>query len=74
MLVLDTMLRRYDISCCLVYGIQIADDYVFTTQTPQKAIAFYDEKVKGLDANLVELEKIVQGKNSQLRVVEEGKF
>lgn len=48
--------------------------FFFTTQTPQNAIAFYDEKVKGLDANLVELEKIVQGKNSQLRVVEEGKF
>jgi prefoldin alpha subunit len=47
---------------------------IFTTQTPQKAIAFYDDKVKGLDANLHELEKIVQGKNSQLRVVEEGRF
>lgn len=43
-------------------------------QTPAKAVAFYDDKVKGLDANLQELEKIVQGKNSQLRIVEESKF
>ncbi|KAJ5656048.1 hypothetical protein N7507_007998 [Penicillium longicatenatum] len=43
----------------------------YVEKTPQKAIAFYDDKVKGLDANLHELEKIVQGKNSQLRVVEE---
>ncbi|KAJ5777315.1 hypothetical protein N7520_000561 [Penicillium odoratum] len=43
----------------------------YVEKTPKKAIAFYDDKVKGLDANLVELEKIVQGKNSQLRVVEE---
>ncbi|KAJ5279778.1 hypothetical protein N7478_005150 [Penicillium angulare] len=40
-------------------------------QTPEKAIAFYNDKVKGLDENLVELEKIVQAKNSQLRIVEE---
>lgn len=74
MLVLDTMLRRYDNECGWFYGISMSDNYLFTTQTPQKAVAFYDDKVKGLDANLVELEKIVQGKNSQLRVVEEGKF
>lgn len=41
-------------------------------QAPSKAIAFYDDKVKGLDANLQELEKIVSGKSQQLRVVEEG--
>lgn len=43
-------------------------------QTPEKAVAFYTDKVKGLDANLQELEKIVQSKSSQLRVVEESKF
>lgn len=43
-------------------------------QTPSKAIAFYDDKVKGLDANLQELEKIVSGKSQQLRVVEEGEL
>lgn len=42
-------------------------------QTPEKAVAFYTDKVKGLDSNLQELEKIVQSKSSQLRVVEESK-
>lgn len=41
-------------------------------QTAPKAIAFYDVKVKGLEANLQELEKIVQTKSSQLRIVEES--
>ncbi|KAJ5152085.1 hypothetical protein N7492_010380 [Penicillium capsulatum] len=43
----------------------------YVEKTPAKAAAFYDDKVKGLDSNLQELEKIVQGKSSQLRVVEE---
>lgn len=43
-------------------------------QTPEKAVAFYNDKVNGLDGNLQELEKIVQSKSSQLRVVEESKF
>ncbi|KAJ5378921.1 hypothetical protein N7509_012040 [Penicillium cosmopolitanum] len=43
----------------------------YIEKTPPKAIAFYDDKVKGLDANLQELEKIVSGKSQQLRVVEE---
>ncbi|KAJ5827229.1 Prefoldin, partial [Penicillium robsamsonii] len=43
----------------------------YVEKTAPKAIAFYDEKVKGLEANLQELEKIVQTKSSQLRVVEE---
>lgn len=43
-------------------------------QTAPKAVAFYNEKVKGLDQNLQELEKIVQAKSTQLRVVEESKF
>jgi prefoldin alpha subunit len=33
---------------------------------------FYEDKVKGLDANLQELEKIVQEKNTHLRVTEES--
>ncbi|KXG46804.1 Prefoldin [Penicillium griseofulvum] len=43
----------------------------YVEKTAPKAIAFYDDKVKGLEANLQELEKIVQTKSSQLRVVEE---
>ncbi|KAJ5246792.1 hypothetical protein N7468_001775 [Penicillium chermesinum] len=43
----------------------------YVEKTPEKATAFYEDKVKGLDANLQELEKIVQGKSSQLRVTEE---
>lgn len=46
----------------------------FSLQTPEKAVAFYNDKVNGLDGNLQELEKIVQSKSSQLRVVEESKF
>jgi len=38
------------------------------------AVEFYDDKVKGLEANLQELEKIVQAKSTQLRVVEESEF
>lgn len=45
-----------------------------SVQTPEKALAFYDDKVNGLDGNLQELEKIVQSKSSQLRVVEESRF
>lgn len=47
-----------------------ADDFFF--QTAPKAVAFYGEKVKGLEANLQELEKIVQTKSSQLRITEES--
>ncbi|CAI7646573.1 unnamed protein product [Penicillium manginii] len=43
----------------------------YIEKTAPKAIAFYEDKVKGLDANLQELEKIVSGKSQQLRVVEE---
>lgn len=43
-------------------------------QTHDKAVAFYDDKVKGLDSNLQELEKVVSNKSSQLRVVEEGEL
>ena len=50
----------------------LADNSFF--QTAPKAIAFYDDKVKGLEANLQELEKIVQTKSSQLRIVEESEL
>jgi hypothetical protein len=42
-------------------------------QTHDKAVAFYDDKVKSLDTNLQDLEKVVSSKSQQLRVVEEGK-
>ena len=41
-------------------------------QTTDKAITFYTEKAKNLDSNLQDLEKIVHGKSTQLRAVEEG--
>ena len=50
----------------------VADYYCFFLQTPAKAIEFYDQKVKELDTNLTELEKVVQTKSSQQRVFEEG--
>ncbi|TQB68498.1 subunit of tubulin prefoldin [Monascus purpureus] len=43
----------------------------YVEKTAAKAIEFYDDKVKGLDSNLLDLEKIVQGKSTQLRAVEE---
>ncbi|KAJ5576678.1 Prefoldin [Penicillium sp. DV-2018c] len=43
----------------------------YVEKTAPKAVAFYNEKVTGLEANLQELEKIVQTKSTQLRVVEE---
>lgn len=42
-------------------------------KTHDKAVAFYDDKVKSLDTNLQDLEKVVSSKSQQLRVVEEGK-
>lgn len=57
-----------------VVGIGPADDLSFFFQTAPKAIAFYDVKIKGLEANLQELEKIVQTKSSQLRIVEESEL
>lgn len=69
------MLKRYVVAglylAMSVVGIGRADDLCFF-QTAPKAIAFYDVKVKGLEANLQELEKIVQTKSSQLRIVEES--
>ncbi|PLB37460.1 prefoldin subunit 5 [Aspergillus candidus] len=44
----------------------------YVEKTPAKAIAFYDDKVKVLEANLTELEKIVQTKSQQQRLFEEA--
>jgi prefoldin alpha subunit len=62
-----------DMSGCVGELVNGADD-LFFVQTAPKAVAFYDDKVKGLDANLQELEKIVQTKSSQLRIVEESEL
>jgi len=42
------------------------------SQTPKAAREFYTAKVEELGKNLQELEGIVQQKNGQLRVVEDG--
>lgn len=55
------------------FSMRTSEADYYHVQTPEKAIAFYTDKVKGLDTNLQELEKIVQSKSSQLRVVEESK-
>ncbi|KAA8652046.1 hypothetical protein EYZ11_004175 [Aspergillus tanneri] len=44
----------------------------YVEKTAQKAIEFYDEKIKTLEANLLELEKIVQTKSSQQRLFEDA--
>ncbi|OJJ49707.1 hypothetical protein ASPZODRAFT_128217 [Penicilliopsis zonata CBS 506.65] len=43
----------------------------YVEKTTAKAIDFYNGKVKDLEANLQDLEKIVQGKSTHLRVVED---
>lgn len=43
-----------------------------TMQTPSDAREFYSRKVEELGKNLVDLEKIVQGKQGNLSVVEDG--
>jgi prefoldin alpha subunit len=48
--------------------------FALLQQTAPKAIEFYEEKVKGLETNCVELEKIVQTKSGQLRLFEDGKY
>ena len=42
-------------------------------QTTAKAIEFYNGKIKVLDSNLKDLAKVVQGKDVQLRAIEDGK-
>jgi len=44
------------------------------SQTPKAAREFYTAKVEELGKNLQELEGIVQQKNGQLRIVEDGEF
>ncbi|CAG8109266.1 unnamed protein product [Penicillium olsonii] len=46
----------------------------YVEKTTAKAEEFYNAKVKDLETNLGELEKIVQTKSTQLRVVEESKL
>lgn len=41
-------------------------------QDTKSAATFYEEKIKELGGNVSDLEKIVQGKTQNLRVVEEG--
>ena len=41
-------------------------------QTTAKAIEFYNKKVKELEANITDLEKIVQGKSTNLKIIEDG--
>jgi hypothetical protein len=43
-------------------------------QTTAKATEFYNAKVKDLEANLTDLEKILQGKSGNLRVIEDSMF
>ena len=43
-----------------------------TPQTPPAAREFYARKVEELGKNLLDLEKIVQGKQGNLGVVEDG--
>lgn len=41
-------------------------------QTTAKATEFYNTKIKGLENNLKDLAKVVQGKDVQLRAIEDG--
>ena len=41
-------------------------------QTTTKAIEFYNAKVKDLEANIQDLEKIVHTKSGNLRAIEDG--
>ena len=52
-------------------GIDNANTVGFV-QTTTKAIEFYDAKVKDLEANIQDLEKIVHTKSSNLRAIEDG--
>ncbi|KAE8355586.1 Prefoldin [Aspergillus coremiiformis] len=44
----------------------------YVEKTAQKATEFYEDKIKGLESNLTELEKIVQTKSSQQRLFEDA--
>jgi hypothetical protein len=47
--------------------------YFTCSQTTAKATEFYNQKVKDLEANISDLEKIVQGKSTNLKIIEDGK-
>jgi prefoldin subunit 5 len=49
-----------------------ADVFFSLWQTAAKAIEFYEQKVKELETNLTELEKLVQTKSGQQRLFEDG--
>jgi prefoldin alpha subunit len=44
----------------------------YVEKSTADAIKFYNSKVDDLSKNLSDLEKVVQGKNENLRIVEEG--
>jgi prefoldin alpha subunit len=44
----------------------------YVEKSTTEAIKFYNGKVDDLNKNLGDLEKVVQGKNENLRIVEEG--
>ena len=46
----------------------------YVEKSAADAIKFYNAKVDGLTKNLGDLEKVVQGKNENLRIVEEGSY
>jgi prefoldin alpha subunit len=46
----------------------------YVEKSAADAIKFYNAKVDGLSKNLGDLEKVVQGKNENLRIVEEGSY
>ena len=46
----------------------------YVEKTPPAAQDFYKRKVEELGKNLVDLEKIVQGKQGNLTVVEDGQY
>lgn len=54
----------------VVVGVRNLADWIM--QTTAKANEFYNGKIKGLDANLKELAKVVQSKDVQLRAIEDG--
>lgn len=42
------------------------------SKTTTEAITFYDGKIEDLNKNLADIERIVQGKGENVRVVEDG--
>ncbi|RAO65639.1 uncharacterized protein BHQ10_001651 [Talaromyces amestolkiae] len=44
----------------------------YVEKTTAKAIEFYNKKVKELEANITDLEKIVQGKSTNLKIIEDA--